>query len=95
MVLFLYLDKRRGVQGNTRMRSREFPRVQPKGTPETECRYFPGYRYRYRYRYRYIHYTINKSDEALVIAIAIAMSRAIDLEHKRKQIKKFLGMVEL
>ena len=40
-VLSLYLDERRGVQGNTSMRSREFPRAQPKGTPETECWYFP------------------------------------------------------
>ena len=30
-----YLDERRGVQGNNSMRSREFPRVQPKGTPKT------------------------------------------------------------
>ena len=41
IVLSLYLDKRRGVQGNTSMRSREFPRAQPEGTPETECWYFP------------------------------------------------------
>ena len=41
LVLSLYLDERRGVQGNTSMRSREFPRVQPEGTPETECWYFP------------------------------------------------------
>ena len=40
-VLSLYLDERRGVQGNTSMRSREFPRAQPEGTPETECWYFP------------------------------------------------------
>ena len=39
-VLSLYLDERRGVQGNTSMRSREFPRAQPVGTPETECWYF-------------------------------------------------------
>ena len=39
-VLSLYLDERRGVQGNTSMRSREFPRAQPEGTPETECWYF-------------------------------------------------------
>ena len=39
--LSLYLDERRGVQGNTSMRSREFPRAQPEGTPETECWYFP------------------------------------------------------
>ena len=38
--LSLYIDERRGVQGNTSMRSREFPRAQPKGTPETECWYF-------------------------------------------------------
>ena len=36
-----YLDQRRGVQGNTSMRSREFPRAQSEGTPETECWYFP------------------------------------------------------
>ena len=35
-VLSLYLDKRRGVQENTSMRSREVPRAQPEGTPETE-----------------------------------------------------------
>ena len=40
-VLSLYIDKRRGVQGNTSMRSREFPRAQPEGTPMTECWYFP------------------------------------------------------
>ena len=40
-VLSLYIDKRRGVQGNTSMRSREFVRAQPEGTPETECWYFP------------------------------------------------------
>ena len=40
-VLSLYIDKRRGVQGNTSMRSREFPRAQPEGTPKTECWYFP------------------------------------------------------
>ena len=39
-VLSLYLDERRGVHGNTSMRSREFPRAQPEGTPETECWYF-------------------------------------------------------
>ena len=39
--LSLYLDERRGVQGNTSMRSRDFPRAQPEGTPETECWYFP------------------------------------------------------
>ena len=36
-VLSLYLDERKGVQGNTSMRSREFLRAQPEGTPETEC----------------------------------------------------------
>ena len=36
-VLSLYLDERRGVQGNTSMRSREFPRAQPKGNPNTKC----------------------------------------------------------
>ena len=41
LVLSLYLDEGRGVQGNTSMRSREFPRAQPEGTPETECWYFP------------------------------------------------------
>ena len=40
MVLSLYLDERRGVQGNTSTRSREFPRAHPKGTPETKCWYF-------------------------------------------------------
>ena len=40
-VLSLYIDERSGVQGNTSMRSREFPRAQPEGTPETECWYFP------------------------------------------------------
>ena len=30
IVLTLYLDERRGVQGNTSMRSREFPRVKLK-----------------------------------------------------------------
>ena len=40
-LLSLYLDERRGVQGNTSMRSREFPRAQPEGTPKTECWYFP------------------------------------------------------
>ena len=39
-VLSLYLDERRGVQGNSSMRSREFPRVQPEGTPRTEYWYF-------------------------------------------------------
>ena len=37
IVLSLYLDERRGVQGNTSMRLREFTRAQPKGTPKTEC----------------------------------------------------------
>ena len=40
-VLSLYLDERRGVEGNTSIRLREFPRAQPKGTPETKCWYFP------------------------------------------------------
>ena len=40
-VLILYLDKRKGVQENTSTRSKEFPRAQPKGTPETKCWYFP------------------------------------------------------
>ena len=40
VLLSLYLDKRRRVQENTSMRSREFPRAQPDGTPETECWYF-------------------------------------------------------
>ena len=39
-VLNLYLDERRGVQGNTSMRSREFPSAQPEATLETECWYF-------------------------------------------------------
>ena len=67
-VLNLYLDERRGVQGNTSRRSREFPRAQPKGTPETECWYFPVLPY-----LRYGHYPIFKSDEALPIAIASAV----------------------
>ena len=40
-VLCLYLDKRRGVQKNTSMRSREFPWVKPEGTPSAESWYFP------------------------------------------------------
>ena len=36
MVLSLYLDERRGLQGNTSMRSREFRRAQPEGTLEIE-----------------------------------------------------------
>ena len=36
VILSLYIDERRGVQGNTSMRSREFPRAQPEGTPETD-----------------------------------------------------------
>ena len=40
-VLSLYLAKRREVQENTTMRSKEFLKAQPKGTPETECWYFP------------------------------------------------------
>ena len=36
----LYLDERRGVQGNTNMRLREFPRAEPEETPDTECWYF-------------------------------------------------------
>ena len=36
-VLSLYLDKRRGLQENTSMRSREFPRAKPKETPENKC----------------------------------------------------------
>ena len=39
-VLYLYLDKRRGVQENIIMRLREFLRVQPERTPKTECWYF-------------------------------------------------------
>ena len=35
----MYLDKRTGVQENTSMRSREFPRAQPEGIPE--CCYLP------------------------------------------------------
>ena len=41
-VLILYSYEMRGVQGNTSMRSREFPRAQPRGTPETDCLYFPA-----------------------------------------------------
>ena len=41
LVLSLYLDERRGVQENTSMRSRKFPRAQPEGTPMTESWYFP------------------------------------------------------
>ena len=78
-VLSLYLDKRRGVQENTSMRSREFRRAQPEGTPKTECWYF------------LVHYSIFKSDKAL--AISIAISRAIAIPKPRvKHI--FLGMVE-
>ena len=40
-IMSLYIDERRGVQENTSMRSREFPRAQPEGTPKTECGYFP------------------------------------------------------
>ena len=40
-VLSLYLDERRGVQGNTNMRLREFPRAQPKGTSKIKCWYIP------------------------------------------------------
>ena len=39
--LSLYLDEWRGVQENTSMRLREFPRAQVEGTPELECWYFP------------------------------------------------------
>ena len=39
--LYIVIDERRGVQGNSSMRSREFPRVQPEGTPKIECWYFP------------------------------------------------------
>ena len=41
-VLSLYLDERKGGStGSISMRLREFPMAQPKGTPETECWYFP------------------------------------------------------
>ena len=78
-VLSLYLDERRGVQGNTSMRLREFPRAQPEGTPETECWYFLYSPLESRYR----HYPIYKSDEALAISIAIAMYRAIAISKPR------------
>ena len=43
IVLSLYLDESRGVQGKTSMWSRQFLRAQPEGTPETECWYFLYY----------------------------------------------------
>ena len=36
-LLSLYLDESINVQGNTSMRSREFPKAQPEETPKTEC----------------------------------------------------------
>ena len=89
-VLSLYLDERRGVQGNTSMRSREFPRAHSE-LPRPNAGIFCTPRLESRYR----HYPIYKSDEAVAIAIAIAMSRAIAMSkprEKRKQIKIFLGM---
>jgi hypothetical protein len=41
LVLSLYLDEGRGVQENTSMRSKEFLRAQPEGTPERKFWYFP------------------------------------------------------
>ena len=41
MLLYLYLNERRGLQENTSIQSWEFLRAQPKGTPKTECWYFP------------------------------------------------------
>ena len=75
MVLSLYLDERRGVQGNTSMRLGEFPRAQPEGTPQNECWYVL---YSLT-RVKVPKLSNSKSDEALAIAIAIAiaMSRAI------------------
>ena len=77
----LYLDERRGVEGNTSMRSREFARAQPEVTPKTECWYFPIL------KSRYTHYPIYKSDEALALAIAIAMSGAIAMSKPRAKKK--------
>ena len=76
------------------MRSREFPRAQPEETPKTKCWYFPVL-----LKSRYRHYPIYKSDKVLAIAIsiAIAVSRELAITKpraKRKQIGKFLGMVE-
>ena len=82
-MLSLYIDERRGIQGNNRMRSREFLRAQPEGTPETDCWYFLVLESRYKlYRYKFgtrykVQGTNLLSDEALAIAIAIYMSRAI------------------
>ena len=36
-----YLDSSRGVQENTSIQPREFPRAAPSGTPSTSCWYFP------------------------------------------------------
>ena len=63
-VLSLYLDERRGVQGNTSMRSRELQR------PNAGIFCTPRLESRYR------HYPIYKSDEAVAIAIAIAIASA-------------------
>ena len=67
----LYLEERRGVQGNTSMRSRELPR------PNAGIFCTPRLESKHR------HYPIYKSDEAVAIAIAIAMSRAIAMSKPR------------
>ena len=77
-VVSLYLDERRGVQGNTSMRSRKFPRAQPEGTPKTKCWYFL-----YSLTQVKVHYPIYKSDEAVAIAIAIAIATAIAIAMSR------------
>ena len=71
-ILSLYLDERRGVQGNTSMRSR--PNAGIFCTP--------------RLKSRYRHYPIYKSDEAVAIAIAIAMSRPMSKPRAKKEMDK-------
>ena len=61
-ILSLYLDERRGVQGNTSPRELPRPNAGIFCTPRLES--------------RYRHYPIYKSDEAVAIAIAIAIASA-------------------
>ena len=42
-VLYLYYDERRDIQSNIDLRLKEFPRANPKGTPEGEVVYLTVY----------------------------------------------------
>ena len=73
----LYIDERRGVQANTSMKWREFPRELPR--PNAGIFLYSQLKSMYR------HYSIFESDEALAIAIAIYIAISVSKATIKKE----------